>query len=90
MNFIFNEDPDRISKKSVFCSLHFTVDSFTNKAQFDVGFSKRLKLKDDVVLTILDPMWHHTSVGNCFYYVITIALSLLRDRLTCIELFMCF
>ncbi len=47
----FNEDPNRISKKSVFCSLHFTADSFTNKAQFDVGFSKRLKLKDDVVPT---------------------------------------
>ncbi len=47
-----------------------------NKAQFDVGFSERLKLKDDVVSTILDPMWHHTSVSNCFYYVITIALSL--------------
>ncbi len=40
------------------------------------GFSERLKLKDDVVSTILDPMWHHTSVSNCFYYVITIALSL--------------
>ncbi len=82
MNFIFNEDPDHVSKKSVFCSLHFTADSFSNKAQFDVGFS-RLKLKDDVVLTILDPMWHHTSVSNCFYYVITIALSLLTDRLIC-------
>ncbi len=80
MNFIFNEDPDRISKKSVFCSLHFTADSFTNKAQFDVGFS----------MTILDPMWHHTSVSNCFYYVITIASSLLTDRLIYIELFMCF
>ncbi len=57
---------------------------------FYVGFSKRLKLKDDAVPTILDPMWHHTSVSNCFYYVITIALSLLTDRLICIELFMCF
>ncbi len=55
-----------------------------------MGFSERLKLKDDVVSTILDPMWHHTSVSNCFYYVITIALSLLTDRLICIELFMCF
>ncbi len=56
MNFIINEDPDRVSKKSVFCSIHFIADSFTNKAQFDMGFSKRLKLKDDVVLTILDTM----------------------------------
>jgi len=76
MNFIFNEDPDRVSKKSVFCSLNCTADSFTNKAHVDEGFSERLKLKDDVVSTILDPMWHHTSVSNCFYYVITIALSL--------------
>ncbi len=49
MNCIFNEDPDRVSKHSVFCSLHFTADSFTNKSQFDVLFSERLKLKDDAV-----------------------------------------
>ncbi len=30
--------------------VHFTADSFTNKAQFDMG-----KLKDDAVPTILDP-----------------------------------
>ncbi len=29
-------------------SLYFTADSFTNKAQFDAGFKKRLKLKDDI------------------------------------------
>ncbi len=52
MNFIFNEDPDQISKNLVLCSLHFTTNSFTNKAQFDVGFSKRLKLKDNAVPTI--------------------------------------
>ncbi len=55
MNFIFNEVPNHVSKNSIFCSLHFTADSFTNKAQFDVGFSKRLKLKDDTVPTILGP-----------------------------------
>ncbi len=55
MNFIFNEDPDSVSKKAVLCSLHFTMDSFTNEAQFDVGFPERLKLKDDAVPTILDP-----------------------------------
>ncbi len=76
MNFIFNEVPDHISKNSVFCSLCFTAD-YTNKAQFDAGFSKSLKLKDDAVPTILDPtvMSQHTSVSNCFYYLITIALS---------------
>ncbi len=49
---IFNKDPERVSKNLVICSLHFTADLFMNTAQFDVGFSKRLKLKDDVVLTI--------------------------------------
>ncbi len=29
INFIFNEDPDRISKNLVLCSLNFTADSFT-------------------------------------------------------------
>ncbi len=54
MNFFLNEIPDRISKNSVLCSLHFTADSFTNKARFN-GFSERLKLKDDAMPTILDP-----------------------------------
>ncbi len=77
MNFSFNEDSDCVSKNLVLCSLNFTVDSFTNKAQFDARFSERLKLKDDAVSIILDTtvMLHHTSVSNCFYYVITIALS---------------
>ncbi len=66
------------------------MDSFTNKAQFDVGFLERLKLKDDAVPTILDPtvMSHHTSVNNCFYFVITIALSVITDCLICTE-FLC-
>ncbi len=69
------------------------MDSFTNKAQFDAGFSKSLKLKDDTVPTILDltVMLHYTSVSKCFHYVVTIALSLfLTDRLIRIELFMHF
>ncbi len=67
--------------------LHFTVDSFTNKAQFDTGFSERLKLKDDAVLTILDlkVMLQHTSVSNCFHDVVTIALSVITDHLICTE-----
>ncbi len=36
INFIFNEVP---------LSIHFIVDSFTNKAQFDAGFSERLQQK---------------------------------------------
>ncbi len=81
MNFIFNEVPDHVSKKSVLCSLHFTTDSFTNKAQFDTGFSERLKLKDNAVPTILDPMSHHRIVSTCFHYVITIDLSVITDCL---------
>ncbi len=49
MNFIFNEDPDRVSKNWVLCLINLTADLFTNKAQFDAGFSERLKLKDDAV-----------------------------------------
>ncbi len=77
MNFSFNEVPDRVSKNLVLCSLHVTMDLFTNKAQFDVQFSQRLKLKDHAVLTLLDStvMAHYTSVSNCFHYLVTIALS---------------
>ncbi len=49
MNFILNEDPDHVCKNIVLCSLQFTMDSLTNKAHFDVGFSEILKLKDDAV-----------------------------------------
>ncbi len=38
----------------VLCSLYFIMNSFSNKAQFDMGFSKRLKPKDNAVLNILD------------------------------------
>ncbi len=48
MHFIFKEVPDFISKSLVLCSIHLTVDSFINKAQYDAGFSERLELKDDV------------------------------------------
>ncbi len=56
MKCIINEVPDHISKNLVLCSLHFTTDSFANKAQFDAGFSERLKLKDDATPNILNPM----------------------------------
>ncbi len=63
-----------VSTDLVFCSLNFTADLFTNKAQFDAGFSKRLKLKDDAVPTILDQTVV-CIVINSFYYMVTIALS---------------
>ncbi|ROI15203.1 hypothetical protein DPX16_9002 [Anabarilius grahami] len=82
INFIFNEVPDRVST-----NCQYERDLFSNKAQFDTGFSAKLKLKNDAFLTILDPtvMSHHTSVSNCFYYVIIIALSVIKDRLICTE-----
>ncbi len=53
------------------------MDSFTNKAQFNMGFSERLKIKDDAVPAILDltVMSQHTRV-TVFNYVITIAVSI--------------
>ncbi len=81
--FIFNEVPDHVGKNLVLCSLNFTADLFTNKAQFDAGFSERLKLKESAVPTILDltVMSQQTSVSNCFYYMVTITLFLLPDHL---------
>ncbi len=66
INFIFNEVSDRVNKNLVLCLLYFTANLFTNKAQFDTGFSERLKPKDNAVPTILDltVMLHHTSVCN--------------------------
>ncbi len=63
INLIFNV-PDHVSKNLFLRSLHFTADLFTNKAQFNAGFSERLKLKDDAVPNISDPtvMSQHTSV----------------------------
>ncbi len=48
---LYNKVPDPVSKNLILCSLHFTAYLFTNKTQFDAGFSERLKLKDDAVLT---------------------------------------
>ncbi len=71
-NFIFNEETDHVSKNLIHCSLNFTADLFTNKAQFDAGFSKRLKLEDDAVPTILYPtvmsQYTSVSVNVSFYY----------------------
>ncbi len=46
--------PDHVIKNLVLFLLHYTADSFANKAQIDAGLSERLKLKDDAVPTILD------------------------------------
>ncbi len=71
--------------------VHFilTVDLFTNKKQFDAGFSERLKIKDKPVSAIWNPteMSHQCSI--CFYYVVTIALSVITDSLIFNE-YLCF
>ncbi len=82
INFVFNEDPDHVSKNLVLCSLHFTTESFKNKAQFDTGFSK-IKTKRfcaDYIGTDSNVAPHKCEY-NCFYYVVTIALSLLTEHL---------
>ncbi len=81
---------DHVSKNLVLCTLHFTADLFANIAQIDTGFSERLKLKDGVLTKLdLTVKPHDTSVSNCFYYVITIALAVITDRLICTE-YLCF
>ncbi len=65
------------------------MDLFTNKVQFDAEFSERLKLKDDAVLSAdyigFDSNVATHNLSNCFYYVVTIALSVITDRLICTE-----
>ncbi len=56
---------------------------FKNSAEFNAGFSEKRKLTDD---SLLDQtvMSRHSSVSNCFYYVVTIALSVITHRLMCL------
>uniref|UniRef100_A0A673KGT1 THAP-type domain-containing protein n=1 Tax=Sinocyclocheilus rhinocerous TaxID=307959 RepID=A0A673KGT1_9TELE len=65
MNLIFNEDPDLVGKNLVLCSRHFTTDSFANKAQFNAGFSERLKLKEVAVPNILYPTLYAHTIYRC-------------------------
>ncbi|XP_052458985.1 uncharacterized protein LOC128017581 isoform X2 [Carassius gibelio] len=68
LQFIFNEHQRRRCASVFVCSLHFEDACFTNKAQFDAGFAKRLFLKDDAVPTkkghdrVLEP---HASTSTC-------------------------
>ncbi len=60
------------------------MDLFSNKEQFDTGFSKRLKLKN---ICCADYFESNSNVAphnliNCFYYMVTIALSNFTDRLS--------
>ncbi len=75
-NVIFNEVPERVIKN---------LDLFTNKAEFEAVFLERLKLKDDAMPDILDPMVHHTRVSNCFHYMINIALFGITYNFICTE-----
>ncbi len=88
MNFTFNKMPDHVSKDLVLCSLNFIVDSFINKAQFDAGFSESLKLKDNIVPTILDStvLSQHTRV-TVFITWSPIALPVITDCLICMSIY---
>ncbi|XP_057206770.1 uncharacterized protein LOC130564597 [Triplophysa rosa] len=55
LKFIFKDVPAHVGKTLSVCSLHFTADSFVNKAQVDAGFAERLRLKSSAVPSILDP-----------------------------------
>ncbi len=59
MNSIFNKVPDFVSKILVLFSLNFTMDLFTNEAQFNAGFP-RPKLSrplTDVDCSPITPRW---------------------------------
>ncbi len=60
--------PDCIRKHLVL-SLHFTINFFFKQGTIDAGFSERLKLKDDAVLTIFDLMSLH-STHQCRTYAV--------------------
>ncbi|XP_056608949.1 uncharacterized protein LOC130426283 isoform X2 [Triplophysa dalaica] len=55
LKFIFKDVPAHVAKTFSVCSLHFTADSFVNKAQVDAGFAERLRLKSCALPSILDP-----------------------------------
>ncbi len=75
-----------VSKNLVLCSLTFTTDSCTNKVQFDVGFSERLKLKDDAVPTMLNPtvMSHHLW-SLCGHYCFVCYYCLICTEYLCVS-----
>ncbi|XP_031154587.1 uncharacterized protein LOC116049247 isoform X6 [Sander lucioperca] len=52
LQFIFNTTPQDYNPNLMLCSVHFTDDCFLNRPQFNLGFSKRLLLKDRAVPTL--------------------------------------
>ncbi|XP_034729323.1 uncharacterized protein LOC117945737 isoform X7 [Etheostoma cragini] len=52
LKFIFDTIPRDYSPNLMLCSVHFTDDCFLNGPQFNLGFSKRLILKDRAVPTL--------------------------------------
>ncbi len=81
-------------KNLVICSLHFTLRTFRSHKQDTIRcrIFRKIETKDDAVPTILDltVMSQHLNVNNCFYYMVTVAFSVITDCLICIELFMHF
>ncbi len=87
MIFILDEVPAH--SVGTWCFVHFTVGLFTNKAQFDRIF-RTIETNRRCCADYIGSDSHvsNTSVSNCFYYVVTIALSVITDNLICIELYM--
>lgn len=55
LQFIFYRIPQNFSPYLLVCSAHFTADSFTNLAQYNAGFAKKLRTKDTAVPTLFGP-----------------------------------
>ncbi|KAG7221185.1 hypothetical protein INR49_017472 [Caranx melampygus] len=55
LKFIFYRIPQDFSPYLLVCSAHFTADSFTNLAQYNAGFAKKLRTKDTAVPTLFGP-----------------------------------
>ncbi len=71
---IFNEDPDSANKNLVLCSLHFTADSFTNKAQIRCGIFKKIETKRRCCA---DYIWSDSNVTTQVWVTVFITWSLL-------------
>lgn len=53
IQFAFPDLPPQHNTNINLCALHFTDESFVNRAQYNAGFSARLLLKEGAVPTLL-------------------------------------
>ncbi|XP_067298047.1 piggyBac transposable element-derived protein 4-like isoform X3 [Pseudorasbora parva] len=55
LKFIFTMIPQQFNANLLLCSRHFTDDCFSNLAEVNAGFAKRLFIKDGTVPTLFGP-----------------------------------